>query len=180
MRREDDQVNVTVYATPTCPHCHHVKDFLNRRGVEFVERDVSAERGAAEEMFRMSGQMGVPVVVVDGEVVVGFNRGALERLLTGKGDGKRPVLGVQVADASRVAARYGLVPILGALVGGVAPSSLGEKAGLRKGDIITEVNLRPVHNADSLEAALSALAHGSRLMIVLQRGQATLKSEIVV
>ena len=65
-------------------------------------------------------------------------------------------------------------------VGKIAPSSLGEKADLRQGDIITEVNLRPIHNADDLENALSELTPGNRVVIVFLRGKQTFKSEIVI
>ena len=71
------------------------------------------------------------------------------------------------------------IPIVVYQMGKVGSSSLGEKAGLRQGDIITEVNLRPIHNAEDLENALSALTVGSRVVIIFLRGQETLKSEIV-
>ncbi|MDY6917381.1 MAG: Uxx-star family glutaredoxin-like (seleno)protein [Chloroflexota bacterium] len=173
-------MDVTVYTTATCPYCHHVKDYLRKRGVQFVERDVSTDREAAEDMVRKSGQMGVPVTIMGDQVVVGFDRPGLERLVARKGDGGRVSLGLKVADASKMAARFGLVPVLGALVGGVAPSSIGERAGVRSGDIITEVNLRPTRNAEDREEALAGLKAGSRVVMVLRRGETTLKSEVVV
>ena len=173
-------MNVVVYTTPTCSYCHQVKEFLSQRGVKFTEYDVSQDRAAADEMIRKSGQMGVPVITVGDQVVVGFDRARLEHLLADSGSSQRPHFGLQIADASKVAQRFGLVPVFGALVGKVAPSSLGEKAGLRQGDIITEVNLRPIHNADDLENALSALTVGSRVAIVFLREQGTLRSEIII
>jgi len=173
-------MNVTVYTTPTCPYCHRVKDFLNQRGVGFTEYDVSVDRAAADEMIGKSGQMGVPVIIVDDQVVVGFDRARLEQLLANSGDGHRPYFGLRIADASKIAPRLGLVPVFGAFVGNVAPASIGEKAGLRQGDIITEINFRPIHNADNMENALSELSAGNRVMIVFLRGQETLKSEVVV
>ena len=58
-------MNVTVYTTPTCGYCRQVKEFLSRRGLKFTEYDVSRDRAAADEMIRKSGQMGVPVIIVD-------------------------------------------------------------------------------------------------------------------
>lgn len=173
-------MNVAVYTTPTCPYCHQVKEFLSRQGVKFTEYDVSVDRAAADEMIRKSGQMGVPVITVGDQVVVGFDRARLEQLLANSREGQRPHFGLRIADASKVTQRFGLVPVFGAFVGKIAPSSLGEKADLREGDIITEVNLRPIHDADDLENALSELTPGNRVVIVFLRGKQTFKSEIVI
>ena len=173
-------MDVTVYTTPTCPYCHHVKDFLTGLGVKLSEHDVSVDRAAADEMVRKSGQMGVPVTMIGDEVVVGFDRARLEQLLADRGDGKRPHFGLKVADASKLAAKMGMLPTLGAYVGKVALASLGEKAGFELGDIITEVNLRPIHNADDLENALAGFGVGDRVIIVFLRARETMKSEIVI
>lgn len=173
-------MNVKIYTTPTCGYCHQAKRFLSERGVEFNEYDVSRDRAAADEMVRLTGNTGVPVIVVDDQVIVGFDRPRLEHLLS-KGNGAgRPRFGLKVADASKFAQKHGAVPVFGALVGAVAPSSPGERAGIREGDIITELNLRPVRNTDDLEHALANLTQGSRVTIIFLRGQETLKSEIAV
>ena len=130
-------------------------------------------------MVRLTGQLGVPVIVIDGQAVIGFDRPRLEQLLAGAG-GQRPHLGLKVADASKVAQRAGGMQVFGALVGTVAPASLGERAGLRNGDIITELNLRPIRGVDDLELAMADLTPGSRATIVFLRGQETLRAEIVV
>lgn len=140
---------------------------------------MSRDRAAAEEMVRLTGHMGVPVIVIDGQAVVGFDRPRLEQLLASSG-GQRPRFGLRIADASRMAQKTGGVPIFGALMGSVAPSSLGERAGLRSGDIITEVNLKPIRNADDLEQALAGLTNGSRVTIVFMRGGEKLRSEIAI
>ncbi len=75
-------MEVKVYSTPTCPYCKMVKDFLSKKGVSFQEVDVSSDQSAAEEMVKTTGQMGVPVVVVDGEAVVGFDKEKIESLLS--------------------------------------------------------------------------------------------------
>jgi len=139
---------------------------------------VSRDRAAADEMVRLTGQLGVPVTVINGQVVIGFNRPLLEQLLAGAG-GQRPHLGVKVADAGKVAPKEGGLPVYGALVGSVAPGSLGERAGLRNGDIITEFNLQTIRGADDLQRVLAELKPGSRATIVFLRSQETLRAEIV-
>jgi membrane-associated protease RseP (regulator of RpoE activity) len=144
--------------------------------VKFTEYDVSVDEKAAEEMIRVSGQMGVPVTVIDGQVVVGFDRGRLQALLAG---GKIH-FGLKVADADRIAPKQGAVPVFGAVIGAVAAGSLGEKAGLKAGDIITEISGRRVNNAADVEQVLGGLRSGSVMTILFLRGEETRKSEIVV
>lgn len=76
-----EEYEVIVYTTPNCPWCAAVKQYLTERGVPFTEVDVSQDYEAAMEMVRKSGQMGVPVVEIDGEIVVGFDRERIDRLL---------------------------------------------------------------------------------------------------
>jgi glutaredoxin 3 len=72
---------VTIYSTPTCPYCHQAKDYLTSKGITFTELNVATDLDARNAMVQRSGQLGVPVIEVDGEVVVGFNRGKLDELL---------------------------------------------------------------------------------------------------
>ncbi|HHY16837.1 MAG TPA: NrdH-redoxin [Firmicutes bacterium] len=72
---------VVVYSTPTCPWCTRAMDYLKQAGVEFEEKDVSVDIQAAREMVKVSGQMGVPVVTIDGNVVVGFDKKKIDQLL---------------------------------------------------------------------------------------------------
>ncbi|MFH1552979.1 MAG: glutaredoxin domain-containing protein [Candidatus Omnitrophota bacterium] len=65
---------VMVYSTPTCTHCLKVKQFLKDSGVEFEEIDVSADQGKVQEMVEKSGQMGVPVLDIGGDIIVGFDK----------------------------------------------------------------------------------------------------------
>ena len=65
---------VKVYSTPTCPYCKLVKQFLEENQVAFSEVDVSTSQMAAEEMIAKSGQLGVPVIEIDGQVIVGFDK----------------------------------------------------------------------------------------------------------
>ncbi|MBW2999277.1 glutathione S-transferase N-terminal domain-containing protein [Candidatus Woesearchaeota archaeon] len=69
---------VKVYSTPPCPYCKMAKEFLKEKGVEFDEIDVSADQEAAKEMVAKSGHMGVPQIEINGKMIVGFNREALE------------------------------------------------------------------------------------------------------
>ena len=66
--------DVTIYSTPTCPYCKQTKEFLNENNVEFTDIDVSSDAAKAQEMIEKSGQMGVPVLDIDGEIIVGFDR----------------------------------------------------------------------------------------------------------
>lgn len=72
---------VTVYSTPTCPYCHQAKDFLKQKGIAFNDLNVASDIEARNAMVQKSGQLGVPVIEIDGQVVVGFNRAKLEELL---------------------------------------------------------------------------------------------------
>ena len=72
---------VKVYSTLTCPYCFTLKEFLKKNNIEFEDIDVSQDKKALEEMVRKSGQMGVPVVEIDGEIVVGFDKEKISKLL---------------------------------------------------------------------------------------------------
>lgn len=72
---------VKIYSTLMCPYCTTLKEFLKERGVEFEEIDVSQDEKAMKEMVEKTGQMGVPVVEIDGEIVIGFDRGKIIKLL---------------------------------------------------------------------------------------------------
>ena len=76
---------VTIYTTPTCPWCHRAKKFLQENQVAYEEKDVASDHDARHEMIRISQQMGVPVIDIEGEVVIGFNEPVLrDRLLAQK------------------------------------------------------------------------------------------------
>ena len=73
--------NVKVYSTPTCPYCIRAKQFLKENAVNFNDIDVSSDQDAAQEMIKKSGQMGVPVIDIDGELIVGFDKDKIKRML---------------------------------------------------------------------------------------------------
>jgi glutaredoxin-like YruB-family protein len=72
---------VIVYSTPTCPWCTKAKQYLKQIGVDFEEKDVSVDVRAAKEMVELTKQMGVPVIVIDGNPVVGFDKKRIDQLL---------------------------------------------------------------------------------------------------
>ena len=160
---------IVVYTTPTCGYCHQVKQYLSQQGLPFTEHDVAADSQAAAEMVRLSGQRGVPVVAIDGQVVVGFDRPRLDQLLASRRAEESPRLGLSVANASSIARKQGVGPAEGAYVGGVKPFSLGDRTGLAKGDVIVELAGRPIRSADDLEAAASTLKPRESFSLVYLR-----------
>lgn len=78
---ETSTKRVTIYSTPTCPYCRQAKDYLTQKGISFDEFNVATDMEARNAMVQKSGQLGVPVIEIDGQVVVGFNRGKLDELL---------------------------------------------------------------------------------------------------
>ncbi len=74
-------MKVTVYSTPTCPFCKQAKAFLNDNNIPYTDIDVSANHDEAQEMIHKSGQMGVPVIDVGGEIIVGFDERELKKAL---------------------------------------------------------------------------------------------------
>lgn len=75
------QKKVVIYTTPTCPYCRRAKEYLWQRGIPYQDINVAADKEAAHEMIKRSGQMGVPVILVDGELIVGFNQAKLDEML---------------------------------------------------------------------------------------------------
>ncbi len=73
--------SVKVYSTSSCPYCHRVKDFLKENNVQFEDIDVGADPDTGKEMIDKSGQMGVPVIDIDGQIIVGFDKEAIEKAL---------------------------------------------------------------------------------------------------
>ena len=73
--------NVTIYTTPTCVYCKMSKAFLKEHNIAYTERDVAGDATAREEMVKRSGQMGVPVIDIDGTLVIGFDKEKLAELL---------------------------------------------------------------------------------------------------
>lgn len=72
---------VTIYSTSVCMYCAMAKDFLKKNNINYTEHDVANDEAMRKEMFEKSHQMGVPVIDIDGEIFVGFNRKILSEAL---------------------------------------------------------------------------------------------------
>ncbi len=72
---------IKVYSTPICLYCITLKEFLKKHNIEFEEIDVAEDPKAREEMIKKSGQMGVPVIEIDGKIIVGFDKEKISKLL---------------------------------------------------------------------------------------------------
>ena len=72
---------VIVYSTATCPFCVRAKQFLKDNNIEFEDIDISVDQEKAQQMIDKTGQMGVPVIDIDGEIIVGFDKNAISKSL---------------------------------------------------------------------------------------------------
>ncbi len=72
---------ITIYSTPSCVYCKLAKDFFKKHGFQYTEKDVQSDLSAREEMIHKSGQLGVPVIDIDGTLLVGFDARRLSELL---------------------------------------------------------------------------------------------------
>ncbi len=76
-----EEKNIRVFSTPTCVYCIVLKRWLDEKGVNYNEIDVSQDEEAQKEMVQKTGQMGVPVIMIDEEVVVGFDKEKIAKIL---------------------------------------------------------------------------------------------------
>ena len=81
LRNEEKAHKVIIYSTPSCMYCRLAKDFFKEKGVSYTEYDVQADVKKREEMFAKTGQMGVPVIDIDGQIIIGFDERTLARAL---------------------------------------------------------------------------------------------------
>lgn len=72
---------VTIYSTPTCVYCKMVKEYFKAHNVAYEEKDVAADEKAQQDIIDKSGQLGVPVIDIDGQIIVGYDKEALSELL---------------------------------------------------------------------------------------------------
>lgn len=73
--------NVTIYSTPSCHFCHMAKEFFKANNVNYTEHNVAADLVKRKEMIESSGQMGVPVIIIGNDLIVGFNKPKIAELL---------------------------------------------------------------------------------------------------
>ena len=119
-------------------------------------------------MVQVSGQQGVPVITVDGQVVVGFNQPQLRQLLQQARKAK-PKLGASIADASSQVRRHPGIPGSGAYVGQVRSGSPAERAGLRPGDVIVALGGQEVAQAKDVRRLVQEMPKGRDLSLTYVR-----------
>ena len=139
-----------------------MKEYLSQRAIPYREVDVAADRAAAMEMVRLSGQQGVPVTVIDGKAVVGFDRPRLDQLLEWAA---RPKLGAAVADAADMAAKGRTTATQGAYIGRVSEDGAAARAGLQVGDVIVAIAGQPIHSAVSIERVVARVRAGQSVTV---------------
>ncbi len=74
-------MKIIIYSTPRCVYCKKAKEFLDSKQVVYEYYNVAEDKKALDEMVRKSGQMGVPVIDIDGNIIIGFNQAEIEKLL---------------------------------------------------------------------------------------------------
>lgn len=164
-------MSVVIYTTPTCGFCHQAKMYFNRRNVRFTEIDVGREQQAAIEMVNLSGQQGVPVIVIDGQVVLGFNQPAIEQHLQQRAS-HPPRLGIAVAEARQVAARKGVQLPDGAYVGRVNVASTAAYAGVHVRDVIVQLAGQAVHTDQDVHRIMGQVQYNKAIDLrVWRNGQ---------
>lgn len=73
--------HILIYTTPSCVYCRMAKAYFEKVGVSYEEKDVASDHAAQEEMIKKSGQLGVPVIDIDGKIVIGFDKSAIAELI---------------------------------------------------------------------------------------------------
>jgi glutaredoxin 3 len=152
-----------------------VKEFLSQQNVTFKEYDVSQDASAAAEMVRLTNQRGVPVTVIDGTAVVGFDRQRLSQLI---GQAKRPHLGAAVIDAATMVLRGSSTSSEGAYVGRVRPGSAAAQAGLQTSDVIVAIAGRSVRTAFDLEEYMARIQAGQTVKVSYRRANQEFETNV--
>lgn len=75
---------ITIYTTPTCGFCHMAKEYFKSKDIEYDSKDVTADADAYKEILDKSGQLGVPVIDIEGSIVIGFDRPKIDAILQEK------------------------------------------------------------------------------------------------
>jgi S1-C subfamily serine protease len=156
-----------------------LKEFLSSKGIPYQDHDVTTEPQAAQEVVKLTGQNGVPVTVIDGQTVVGFDQPRLEWLVA-QAQPKTPwKFGAAVADLGKSGKQD--IPInFGAYVGRIKPGSIAEKAGLTVGDVIIQLNNQGVSRAAHLELIMAKIKQGDKLSVVFIRGNSLNTAEVTI
>ncbi len=80
-KESEMEKKIKIYSTPTCPYCVRAKEYLKQKNFTFEDIDVSLNNEAVEELIHKSGQIGVPVIEIDGEIIVGFDKEKMNKAL---------------------------------------------------------------------------------------------------
>jgi glutaredoxin len=178
LAQRTERMSVIVYTTPTCGFCAQLKRYLDQRRIPFVEYDVSQDPHRATEMVRISGQQGVPVSIVDGQVVLGADIPRINQLLAQRA-GHPPKLGIAIADAKRIAAKKGTELPGGAYIGRVSPASAAGRAGLRPGDVIVKLAGRPIHSDQDVHRVGADLRYDQAVDLQFWRNGQTIATKVL-
>jgi glutaredoxin 3 len=155
-----------------------VKEYLSQKGINFVNRDVTTDPAAGPEMVQRTGQRGVPVTVINGEAIIGYDVARLEQALArSQQAANRPAFGAAIADADKITARQGQEITYGAYLGKINPGSKAEKLGLAAGDIVIEISGQHIGTAGDMEAILPHFPEGSKIKILFKRNGLTHTAE---
>ena len=146
-----------------------MKEFLSGKGIPYQDHDVNSDPSAAQEAIKLTGQNGVPVTVIDGKTVVGFNEPRLEELIAQAQAAARPKFGAGIADVGK-ASRKGVPIIFGTFVGRIRTGSIAERVGLAIGDVIIQMNNQPISDTADLERFMAGIKQGDKLSVVFIRG----------
>ncbi len=73
--------SIKIYSTPNCGYCHMAKEYFKKHGLNYEEYDVFRDVAKRQEMVQTTGQLGVPVIKIDGQIIIGFNRAKINELL---------------------------------------------------------------------------------------------------
>lgn len=82
MHGEASMANITVYSTPTCPWCKKAKQFMDANKITYTDRNVASDAAARSDMVKKSGQLGVPVIDIDGQIIIGYDETKIKELLS--------------------------------------------------------------------------------------------------
>lgn len=74
-------MKIEIYSTPTCPYCHKAKDYFKENNLEYTDYNVAEDQAKGREMVEKSGQMGVPVIIIGEEVIIGFDKSKIDKAL---------------------------------------------------------------------------------------------------
>jgi glutaredoxin 3 len=154
-----------------------LKEFLSRKGIPYQDHDVNSDPSAAQEAIKITGQNGVPVTVIDGQSVVGFNEPRLEQLIAQAEAAARPKFGAGIANVG-TEGRKGVPIVFGAYVGRIGTGSIAERVGLAVGDVIIQMNNKPISDTADLERFMSGVRQGDKISVVFIRGTIVNTAEV--